>query len=180
MKKKLLAALAGTIVSAALLIGGVQIYNYIEQSIPLETVITEQYGERMIDFELPDMAGNSIQVTASSGKPKLINFWASWCPGCKSEAEDLNHIYSKYKEEIDIISVNVTTEDSVEEAQAFLEAYDVQMPTLLDREGIVSAQYRITAIPTNFFVRADGTIGQITYELTKSGAEPFIQELLGQ
>jgi peroxiredoxin len=177
-KKKLLAAIAGLLVTTGIVAGVFLVLRFVLQSAPLETVMSEQYGNRMIDFELTDMNGNMTPVSASSGKPKLINFWASWCPGCHDEAESLNRIYAKYKDEVEIISVNVTTEDTVEEAQAFLDAYDIQMPALLDEDGTVSAQYMITAIPTNFFVKRDGTIHKITYEITEAGAEAFIKELL--
>ncbi|MEK3885473.1 TlpA disulfide reductase family protein [Paenibacillus sp. PL2-23] len=149
-----------------------------EEPEELQFVKTEEYGKRMIDFTLEDQHGQSLTVSASSGKPKLINFWTSWCPGCKSEADDLNRIYEKYKDELEIVSVNITENDSMEEALAFMEDYQLQLPVLFDLDSVVSGDYSIIAIPTNYFIRADGTIQTVTYELSEQNAEPFLQELL--
>ncbi|OMF37670.1 hypothetical protein BK133_03765 [Paenibacillus sp. FSL H8-0548] len=178
MKVKLMAGIAGLLVSAGLIVGGWLIYQYVNDAASLEYVMSDHYGERMVDFTLEDISGQSTAVSATSGKPKLINFWTSWCPGCQNEAEDLNKIYANYKNNIEIISINVTANDSMEEASAFLDEYNVQMPSLFDQDGIVAAQYGITAIPTNYFIRADGTILKITYEISESSADPLIKELL--
>lgn len=181
MKMKLLYTVSGLLVIAWLGATAWIVLQFMEdkenQQV-LEQVKTDEYGSAMIDFTLEDQSGQEMTVASSSGKPKLINFWASWCSGCKDEADDLNRIYEKYKDEIEIISVNVTTSDTMEEALDYMDRYEVKMPSLFDTEGDVSWQYDITVIPTNYFVHADGTIEHITYELTEENAEPFLQELL--
>lgn len=146
---------------------------------PLEYAMSDAYGGQMVAFALPDGNGEERTVDAGNGKPKLINFWTSWCGYCKREAPHLNAIYAKYKDSLDIVAVNVATSDSREEADRFLTEYNLTVPALFDEDGTVSAQYRVTSIPTNYFVRSDGTIEAITYEITEDNAEEVIRKLLG-
>lgn len=48
-------------------------------------------GKRIPAFELSNLLGqNSITEQDLLGKPALINVWATWCPTCRQEHEDLN------------------------------------------------------------------------------------------
>lgn len=159
-----------------IIIATIIIANFFEE--PLEHVMTDGYGQPMIDFELSDLDANLYSVTGDSGKPKLLNFWTSWCVYCKEEAKHLNKIFSEFKEDIEIVSINVTTSDNEGDAMDFISEYNIEFPVLFDYEGIVSSQYRITAIPTNYFIDRDGTIKAITHEITKSNSRDLIEELL--
>lgn len=145
---------------------------------PLEYVMIDSYGQPMIDFELNNIDSKLYSVTSESGKPKLLNFWTSWCRYCKEEAEHLNEIYSNYKDDLEIVSINLTSSDNKEDAMDFIKKYNFDFPILLDYEGTIASQYRITAIPTNYFVNSDGIIKVVTYNLTSSNSKDLIEEIL--
>ena len=42
-----------------------------------------------------------------SGKPLLINFWATWCAPCREEFPDLVKIGTDYKDKIDLVTVSL-------------------------------------------------------------------------
>ncbi|QJD83253.1 TlpA disulfide reductase family protein [Cohnella herbarum] len=173
MVKKILAV---TIILLAIIFIVVILSNSYEE--PLEHVMVDSYGQPMIDFELNNTDSKLYSVTSDSGKPKLLNFWTSWCQYCKEEAEHLNEIYSNYKDDLEIVSINLTSSDNKEEAMDFIKKYNFEFPILLDYEGTIASQYRITAIPTNYFVNSDGTIKAITYNLTTSNSKNLIEELI--
>lgn len=146
---------------------------------PVDYIQLNRYDQNMIDFSLKDADGQSHAITGNSGNPKLINFWTSWCKYCKEEAEELDKLYSKYSSEIDFVSVNVTTSDNVEDAQEFIRKYHIGFPVLYDDKGTVSSQYRVVGIPTNYFVRKDGTILAVTEDITFKNSEEIIKKLIG-
>lgn len=41
-----------------------------------------------------------------NGRPRLINFWATWCGPCREEFPDLVQIAAKYKDKIDVVTVS--------------------------------------------------------------------------
>lgn len=146
---------------------------------PVDYIQSDRYDGKMIDFSLKDIDGKTHAITGNSGKPKLINFWTSWCKYCEEEAEELNKLYSTYGNEIDFVSVNVTTSDTIQDAQKFIQKYHIAFPVVYDDKGIVSSQYRVVGIPTNYFVRKDGTILAVTEDITFKNADELIKKLIG-
>ncbi len=178
MKKKYLIPLTVVLVLLSSFVMGWSIYQYILDENRMEYVDSQMIGERMADFVLEDQEGRDVAVEASSGKPKLIHFWASWCPYCKEEAADLNRVYETYKDQIEFRSVNITTNDSEADALEYIDLYDVQMPVLFDKDGTVTAQYRVTVVPTSVLIKSDGSIHTVTYALTEKDITPHLEELV--
>jgi thiol-disulfide isomerase/thioredoxin len=75
------------------------------------------------------------QILASDPKnarPLLINFWATWCDGCREEFPDLVKIDNDYRDKISFISISL---DDVAEIKttvpAFLKEMNAKMPVVL-------------------------------------------------
>ena len=45
------------------------------------------------DFTLTDQYGNTHTFSDYKGKTVFLNFWATWCPPCKSEMPDIQALY---------------------------------------------------------------------------------------
>jgi thiol-disulfide isomerase/thioredoxin len=54
-------------------------------------------GTAAPDFTLQTFDGDSLTLSQQRGKVVLINFWASWCGPCRTEAPDLNAIWGEYR-----------------------------------------------------------------------------------
>jgi len=48
------------------------------------------------DFALDDASGNPVQLSGFKGKVVLLNFWATWCGGCKVEIPWLIEFQEQY------------------------------------------------------------------------------------
>lgn len=178
MKKNTIIFLTIVLGLGAILLSGWLIYQFESPEKSMEFANSDEYGEKMVDFVLEDTKGRTVAVEASSGKPKLIHFWASWCPYCQEETKALNRIYDDYKDQIEFRSINITSNDSEEDVHEYIDTYDVQMPVLFDWEGEVTAQYRVNSVPRSFLIMGDGTIHMVAYAITETGIKPHLEELL--
>lgn len=72
------------------------------------------------------------QLLKPSGKPLLVNFWATWCSPCREEFPDLVQIDAEYRGKIDLFTVSL---DFAEELNTgvpkFLREMKAEMPTYL-------------------------------------------------
>jgi len=140
-----------------------------------------QVGFQAPDFTLHTLDGETIQLSQMRGKSRLINIWASWCTPCRVEMPALNRIYRKYQSEgFIVLGINATDQDDPSRAILFIEEQDLTFPILLDVKGDVSRKYKVRALPTTFFVDANGIIQDIVVggPMSESLLHIRVQELL--
>ncbi|GEN87449.1 TlpA disulfide reductase family protein [Oceanobacillus sojae] len=137
-------------------------------------------GEQAPDFELETLEGESFQLSDLQGKKVILNFWYSWCPPCIEEMPELQKFYEDYQEEVEVVTVNLTTvENSISDAQEFIQEHGYTFPVPLDKDNAVSDQYVVYAAPTTYFIGTDGKIqhprkmGPMDYEFM----EEMVQEM---
>lgn len=133
------------------------------------------------DFTLELMSGGQVSLSSLRGNAVVINFWASWCGPCRAEMPAIENIYNEYKQQgLVVLAVNATIQDSLIEAQAFVTQYGLTFPILLDSDGTVSNAYRLSGLPTTYFIGRDGVIKKINIggPLTEAQLRIEIENLL--
>lgn len=129
------------------------------------------------DFSLSLFDGSSFKLsqTLASGKPVVLNFWASWCGPCADEAPVLQDAARRYGERIAFIGVDVQDVDS--DAQAFIRKYGVSYPNGSNNAGPISIQYGMRGVPETYFIAPDGRLIRKWNTLTAADLEQFLAEL---
>jgi len=121
-----------------------------------------QTGFLAPDFELIDADGKTYRLSALRGHPILINFWASWCTPCRQEMPAMERVYRQYQSQgFLILAVNSANQDSRTNALAFSDQLELSFPILFDDSGETYQKYQVHALPTSFFVNADGIIQDV-------------------
>ncbi len=54
---------------------------------------------------------DGIKFDNFENKVILLNFWATWCPPCRAEIPHLNNLKEKYKDNFEVIAVEVGGQD---------------------------------------------------------------------
>lgn len=110
-------------------------------------------------FEVPGYDGRGpVRLAAYRGHPVILNFWTSWCPPCKAEAGILESAYLTYQGRgVVFIGIDLQN-DTWEESKKFLRQHGITYPAGRDVAGAVGRAYRVTAIPTTYFIGPDGRI----------------------
>lgn len=115
------------------------------------------------DVTFTDIDGNEVMLSDFKGKPVVMNFWASWCPPCKSEMPDFDKVYGELGEEIEFLMINMTdgSRETEKNAKAFISDNAYSFPVYFDLSGEVSQTYAVYSIPSTYFIDKDGYV--ITY-----------------
>ena len=87
----------------------------------------------------------SVQpILKPAGKPRLVNFWATWCVPCVEEFPLLVELHAKYKDRIDLITISL--DDPIEatrDVPRFLKEQKATMPAYLlytqDENAVISS-----------------------------------------
>jgi len=106
-------------------------------------------------FALPTTDGGKLSLADLSGKPLVINFWATYCPPCKAEMPLLQQGVGAQP---GVRLVLINEGDGAQSARAFLNGVGVRQQSLLDGDLAVGKAYGVNALPVTVFVKADGTI----------------------
>ncbi|MDZ7805218.1 TlpA disulfide reductase family protein [Thiohalophilus sp.] len=108
-------------------------------------------------LDLQDANDQQHTLRDYTGKVRVINFWATWCPPCVEEIPSLNRLREKMAgEPFELISVNYAQQ--ADEVKKFLEKVDVQFPVLIDHDGAEAARWRVIAFPSTYIIDGNGKI----------------------
>ena len=121
-----------------------------------------QEGFNAPGFTLNTLDQDSLTLEDLRGQAVILNFWASWCPPCQEEMPAMQSVYETFKDQgLHIVAVNLAFQDSTEAAQDFVDTLGLTFPVVMDEDGDVARQYRISALPTTFFIDAEGVIQEV-------------------
>ncbi|KAA9023584.1 peroxiredoxin family protein [Niallia endozanthoxylica] len=112
-------------------------------------------GGKAPDFELKNLAGETVKLSDFQGKKVLLNFWATWCPPCKEEMPDMEKFYQSAGEDVVILAVNIDPQYNVSK---FISEMGLTFPILLDEKDEVNSLYQVLTIPTTYFIDEEGII----------------------
>jgi cytochrome c biogenesis protein CcmG/thiol:disulfide interchange protein DsbE len=114
-------------------------------------------GQPVPHFNLPNLEGSDrVAVSQHVGTPMVINFWATWCGPCRSEAPLLESAWRKYKGRV--VFIGVDTRDFTGDAKSFVKKHELTYPIAYDGPAKLWEPWGLTGLPETFFVDRDGKI----------------------
>lgn len=112
------------------------------------------------DFTVTDGGGNTVSTADLSGKPVILNFWATWCPPCRSELPAFDKLYRQYGNEVSFMMIDLTDgyRETVEGVKKFISENGYTFPVYYDTEGSAAEAYNVSSIPFTVAVGRNGNI----------------------
>jgi len=137
-------------------------------------------GDPAPDKTLPrlDGSGNG-RISDYRGDWVLVNFWASWCEPCRTEAPALEDFYRSNRENGFTI-LGIDLDDASTDAKAFVDEFGLTYPQLRDGDGRERRDaYGMTGFPESFLVDPEGNIalirrGPVTEDYLERYVRPII------
>ena len=127
-----------------------------QQQTAMPTEPQTQPTAAIADFTAYQEDSSAVQLSDYFGKPIVLNFWASWCNPCTSEMPAFQAAFEAHGDSVQFLMVNAG--ESIEEGAAFIHSAGYTFPVLYDTTGEATYAYQIGAIPTTFFLDAEGKV----------------------
>ncbi len=107
------------------------------------------------------LEGEATTLAARKGKVVVLNFWASWCAPCSSEAPTLKDIAARTKAQ-GVEFLGVDFKDRRADALAFQRSRELGYPSIYDQPGRVALAFQGTvppaAIPSTLVIDRQGRV----------------------
>jgi cytochrome c biogenesis protein CcmG, thiol:disulfide interchange protein DsbE len=173
--------LAGQVASVGLVAAllGLLVWKVVQNDrTNVATSFTKGQRTKPADFDLDRLgAPGSLKLSSLRGKVVVVNFWASWCVPCKSEAPRFQSAFERYKDRVEFVGVD--TSDYSGDAGQFLERYGVTYPNVRDPDRSVLGKYGGMPIPRTFVISPDWRVtGYIFGEARSEEIDSAIQKAL--
>src|SRR5436305_11323277 len=139
------------------------------------------------NFILTDAKGDTINLSTYKGKVVLLDFWATWCGGCKTEIPWYMEFDAKYKDRgLAVIGVSMD-EDGWKTVKPFLALEKdpetgghtaMKYPVVIGSDSLAK-QYNLTSMPMTLLIDREGRIAvSHTGMVAKDDWENKIRSLL--
>lgn len=128
---------------------------------PPAGVLVAARGDVVAPIVLDTLAGGRAPVPdPASGRPTLVNVWASWCGPCIAEMPELERYHAEQAGNgVQVVGIALDDRTAVE---AFLRRVPVTYPILLDAPGPADAGVRLGnpagVLPYTALLDADGRL----------------------
>jgi cytochrome c biogenesis protein CcmG/thiol:disulfide interchange protein DsbE len=115
-------------------------------------------GQHVPPITLTTFDGKNLVTTQMTGKVIVINFWASWCQPCATEAADLQKAWQQYQENGQVVFLGVDYVDTPPEAKAYISQFNITYPNGPDLGTRISQTFHISGVPETYIIDRTGKL----------------------
>ena len=102
-----------------------------------------------------------LALAALEGKVVVLNFWASWCEPCQTEAPLLERAQARLRRAGGTV-LGVTYLDATPDSLGFVRRFHLTYPNLRDNDGVFAHSYGTDQLPESFVIDRRGQITAIS------------------
>ncbi len=149
MKNRLLTILTLLLVAVALF--------FLVRQHGVPATASAQRGAMAPDFRLPDLRGQSLNLSAYRGKVVLLDFWATWCEPCREETPHLVDLQDKYGGQ-GLQVIGVSMDDGPDPVRDFYQRFKMNYPVVMGDAKTGELYGGVLGLPIAFVIGPDGRI----------------------
>ena len=120
--------------------------SLLKQPIPLFTT--------SLDWHLRTLKGDTCTLADFTGKPTVINYWASWCSPCLAEMGQFRSLYADYGDKVNFLFI---TNEKRTDVAKFVKKKNLDLPVYLPIKRYPE-QLSTNTLPVTFLIDAEGNI----------------------
>lgn len=108
-------------------------------------------------FELKDSSGRTATLNQYRGKVVLLDFWATWCTGCKKEIPWFSELRQRYgRQGLAVLGVSMD-DDGWKAVKPFLAGHRIPY-RILRGDELTAKSYGIQGMPDAFLIDRQGRL----------------------
>jgi thiol-disulfide isomerase/thioredoxin len=130
-------------------------------------------------FTAVTIDGQPFSTASLKGKAYIVNFFATWCPPCRSEIPDMVAVQKAWSAK-GFTFVGIAVNETVPAVKGFMKSNGINYPVIMATPALVQSFNRyveggISGIPTTFVIDASGNLtGVIVGPRSKEAFEQII------
>ena len=133
-------------------------------------------GQPAPDFKLDHVDGDEFQLVEHRGEIIVLDFWATWCGPCLQTMPLVDQVVREFPDQkVRLLAVNM--EEQPAEIKSTLERHQLDVPVILDRDGVAAARYSVTSIPQTVVIDREGKVVRLFIGGGPKLVEPLRQAL---
>jgi thiol-disulfide isomerase/thioredoxin len=106
------------------------------------------------DFALTDLSGKAIAKEDLAGRIVLVEFWATWCPPCRSTLSWLGDLKKRYGDKIVVVAIAIESEET--DVREVAKSLNIPLRWGMGTPEIARAFGDVTAVPTMYLFDSNG------------------------
>ncbi len=128
-------------------------------ALPAVSFAIPQKGQPAPPFRVVSTSGQNISLANYKGYVLVLEFFATWCGGCKESIPHLMDLQKKYgKQGLQILGLDVGQGDDIGDLKDFVVNWRLSYPVGIAGEDVVYDNYGIRMIPALFVINKNGTL----------------------
>jgi thiol-disulfide isomerase/thioredoxin len=126
-------------------------------------------------WKLKDVDGKVVTSDQFKGKVVIVDFWATWCPPCRTEIPGYIALQKKYGADgLVVVGVSVDT-DGVGPVKDFIKKFGINYPIVMADDDIQEAFGPLQGYPTTFIIDREGRV--VNKKLGRSPAADYEKQV---
>lgn len=147
-----------------------------EGGAPITGTESPLVGQPAPDFKLDHLDGDEFQLVRHRGEIIVLDFWATWCGPCLQTMPLVDQVVQEFPDQkVRLLAVNM--EEQPAEIKSTLERHQLDVPVILDRDGVAAARYAVTSIPQTVVIDREGNVVRLFIGGGPKLVEPLRQAL---
>jgi cytochrome c biogenesis protein CcmG, thiol:disulfide interchange protein DsbE len=124
-------------------------------------------GEQAPALVVPELGGQTFDLTSERGNVVIINFWATWCSPCREEMPALDAFYRRYRDK-GLVMIGLSANRTHERAEVAKAMQAFSYPAAMMRDAQTNGFGSPYILPTTFIVDREGIVrAKLTPDETK-------------
>jgi thiol-disulfide isomerase/thioredoxin len=124
-------------------------------------------------FAAKDLEGRAVESAKLSGRVVVVEFWATWCPPCRSTLGYLGDIKRRHGDNVEVLAVAVESKE--EEVRELTKELKLPVSVVMSTEELAAPFGTLGSVPRMFVFDRQGKTAAVFY-----GAPPDLHEKVGR